>query len=125
VVKLTQLWERTRKLNDVTRAARIHAHRDILRNGEIVNCREMKDARRLLLDQLEIRGTEGESGHADIAFDDLKVTQASAGEFSDTLDRFERARHEWRLDEQDKIAVLAREACQQAVGDETGKPGYE
>jgi hypothetical protein len=62
---------------------------------------------------------------ADVAFDNLKVANAAVAKLSDALDLSERLRHELRLDQQDKIAVLARETFQQTVGNETGKPGYE
>src|SRR6185503_9964265 len=105
-MKLAQILNRTRELNDVPRPSYIHAHCDVFRHCEIVNRREMKNARCFLLDQLEIDVAQCEARHTDVAFDDLKVTNASAGKLSDALDLFERARHECRLDEQDKIAVL-------------------
>ena len=74
--------------------ARSSPHRDFLRNGEIVNRREMKNARGFSLEQFEIDVTQRETRHTDVAFDDLKVAQAPASELSDTLDLFKRARHE-------------------------------
>jgi hypothetical protein len=89
----------------------------------------MKNARRFLLDQFEIGITQREARYTDVAFNDLKVADVSVTELTDALDLFSRTRKERRLDEQDKIArvslAFAREAFQQAVGDETRKPGYE
>src|SRR5215510_8402496 len=119
MMKLAQIRNRPCEVDDVTRAACIYTHRDLLRYGEIVNRREMKNARGFLLDQFEIYVTQGQVRLTDITFHDLKVTGAAAAELSDALDFFERVRHERPLNEQDKIAVLAREAFQQAVGNET------
>jgi hypothetical protein len=54
-MKLFQMRQRTRQCNYVARATNVDAQRKILGDGEIVNSREMKYARCLLLDQIQIR----------------------------------------------------------------------
>ena len=70
----------TGQLNDVAGAAGIDSHRQCLRDGEIVNRREMKYARRLLLDQIEIRSAERQPRLANVALDKLKLSHISAAE---------------------------------------------
>jgi hypothetical protein len=83
-MKLPQVRQRSGQLDDVARAACIYSHREILGHREIVNCRQMKDTRRLLLDQLQIRVTQRQPRLADVSLDKLKVSNVSSAELRDT-----------------------------------------
>ena len=113
------------QLNNVARAAGINPHRQAFRNRQIVNSREMKHARRLLLDQIEIRGAQRELRHADVALDKREVSDVPAAERRDSRNLISRTSKQRRLHEQDEIAVLPRESFEEPVRDETRKSGYE
>ena len=124
-MKLPQVRKCAGQLDDVARAANIHAHRELFRNGEIVNCREMKHARRLLLDQIEISGAQSELRHADVALDKLEVSDVPAAERRDSRNLISRTSKQRRLHKQDEIAVPPRESFEEPVRDEPRKSGYE
>src|SRR5262245_29279336 len=87
----------------VASAAWINPHREIARNGEIVNGGEMENARGLLLDQLEIGRLQLQPGLADVAFHDLKVTSGPSRELSNPRDLVGGTCEQRRLDQQDEI----------------------
>src|SRR5215216_218933 len=83
VMKLPEVRQRAGQLDDVARAAGINPHRKVFRNGEVVNCREMKHARRLSFDQFQSRGTQRQSRLSDVSLDKLKVSNVSSAELRD------------------------------------------
>ena len=113
------------QLNNVARAAGINPHRQLFRHRQIVNCREMKHARRLLLDQIEIRSTQRQAWLADVALDKLKLRHVSAAELRDPGDLLMRASEQRRLHEQDEVAVLPCESLEEPVRDEARETCYE
>src|SRR3569832_2079930 len=125
MMKLTQVRERASQLDDVARATGINPHRQVFGNGEIVNRREMKHARRLSLDQLEIRVTQRESRLTDISLHKLRLFNISGANLRDPGNLFARTAKQRRLHKQDKIALRPRESFEEPVRDETRKPGYE
>src|ERR1044072_800376 len=125
VMKLFQAPQRTRQFDDIPRAADVDAQSNILGNGEIVNSGEMKDARSLLLDQLQIRGAQSKLWFRDIAFDDLKLSNTPAGERRDSIDLFMRARRQRRLHEENEITLLPRQTLQKPVRNKARKARYE
>jgi hypothetical protein len=124
-MKLPQLQYRASQFDYIACPAHIHPHREFFRNGEIVNRREMKHAGRLLLDQIEIGGTQRELRLADVALDKFKVPGISAAELRDPGNLLARTTEQRRLHEQDEVAVLPGESFEEPVRDEARKSGYE
>jgi hypothetical protein len=124
-MKLTQAPKSAGELDDVARAAGINTHRQVFSDGEIVNRREMKDAGRLSLDQLEIPVTQREFRLADISLDKLEIGDISVAARGNPGNLCTRAIEQRRLHEEDEIAVLPRESFEEPVRDETWKSGYE
>jgi hypothetical protein len=124
-MKLAQAPDCARQGNDVSRSTRIYPQRKVLGDRQIVHGGEMKDARSLLLDQLEIRGTQGKPRFANVAFNDPEIIDTLSAELREPLDLFHCPRSQRRLHQQDEVARFACETFQQAVGDKTRKPGYE
>ena len=124
-MKLPQVRKCAGQLDDVARAADIHAHRELFRNGEIVNCREMKHARCLLPDGVEIGRIQPKPRLANISFDNPELLNAPSAQLRKTCDLFRRPRPQRWLDEQNESAPLTCETLQKPVRDETGKSGYE
>ena len=120
-MKLAQILYRTRQFDHIARAANIHAHRDVFRNSEIVNRREMKHARRSSLDQFQIGNAQRQPGLADVSLDKLELSHSSAAELRDPGNLFARASKQRRLHEQDEIAILPRESFKEPVRDEARK----
>jgi hypothetical protein len=96
-----------------------------LRDGEVVNSRQVKHAGRLLLDQIEIRSSQRQAALAYVSRNDLKVSNILSAELCDSRTLFYCTRCQRRLHQQDKAAVVARKPFQQAICDEAGKSGYE
>src|SRR5215213_6253942 len=123
-MKLAQVRQLASQLDDVACTAGINPHGEILRNGKVVNCREMKYARRLLLDQLEIRSAQRQLRLTDVALHEVALNVSSA-ELRDPGDLIAGTTEQRRLHQQDKIAVLPRESFEKPVRDEAWKSGYE
>ena len=124
-MKLAQVRQRTSQCNDISSAAHVDSHRQILRHGEIVNCREMKHARCLLPDGVEIGRIQPKPRLANISFDNPELLNAPSAQLRKTCDLFRRPRPQRWLDEQNESALLTCETLQKPVRDETGKSGYE
>jgi hypothetical protein len=86
VMKMMEMRQCMGQLDDVARATDIYTHREVFGDGEIVNRGEMKHTRRLLLDQIEIRGAQRQPRLADVALDKLKLAHISAAEVRDPRD---------------------------------------
>jgi hypothetical protein len=108
-MKLFEARQQPRQGDHVACATDINAHRHILRNSEIVNRGEMKNARCFLLDQPQIRCVQSKVRFRDVAFDKPKVTDTSSSERRNTIDLFVRARQQRRLHEQNEITLLPSE----------------
>jgi hypothetical protein len=124
-MKLAQARDFTRQSDDVSRSPDIDPHRNVFGDRQVINGSQMKDARGLLLNQLEIRGTHGECGLAYVALDDPEIVDTLPAELREPLDLFHCTRSQQRLHQQNEVAPFAREPFQQAIGDKTRKPGYE
>jgi hypothetical protein len=85
----------------------------------------MKDARGLLLHTIETGRTQTEMRLRDIAFDDLKVARVALAQPGDARKLVSRAAQPRRLHEQKEAAVFPCEPFEEAVGNESGKPGDE
>src|SRR5689334_12212266 len=108
-MKVLQRRKRPRKLNYIPRAADVHAHRRFAFNCEIVKRGEMKDSRRLLFREFEIRGAETETRLSDVAFDDAKICGRTVRELSNATDLVTRAVQPRRLHEQYEAALFPRQ----------------
>jgi hypothetical protein len=124
-MKVTQVRERASQLDDVVRAAGINPQRQVFTNGEIVNRREMKHARRLSLDQIEVGGAQREPRLADVSLDKLKLSYISAAKLRNPRNLVAGPSKQRRLHEQDEIAVLERESFEEPVRDEARESSYE
>ena len=124
-MKLTEMRKTAGQIDDVARAASINPYGELFRNGEIVNRREMKHARRLLLDQREILFTQREARLADVAFDKCKFRGISTAELRKPRNLLACTSKQCRLHQQDEIAILPRESFEEPVRDEARKSSYE
>jgi hypothetical protein len=105
VVKLPQTRDCTRQSNDVSRSTCVNPHCKVFGDCQVVNGRKMKNSRSLLLDQLEIGGTQGKPGLADVAFDDPETSLPA--ELREPLDFVHCTRPQRRLHQQNEITLFA------------------
>jgi hypothetical protein len=124
-VVAAQAGERAREAVNVSRALDVDAERHVARDGEVVDGGEVEDAGRLGAGRGGVFGREAEALARDVALHDAEVPRGRAGGLGDARDVLVRARGQRGLDEQLEARARAREALDEAAGDEAGEAGQK